>query len=104
MKFLSKSDQEVTKKWDYVVSNLLNNSDKKIDLSNLSPSKAFKYGLVRKIHNSTKSQTFQGNVTPWYYNTLVRFMEHFSGKRCVFQFYPFVNNDVDHEFFVRYKK
>jgi hypothetical protein len=104
MKFLSEGGQEVHKRWDYIIANLLTSSGKKINLSNLSPSKAFRYDLLRKIHNSTKSQTFQGNITPWYYNTLVRFMEHFSGKKCVFQFYPFVNNDVDHEFFVRYKK
>lgn len=31
-------------------------------------------------------------------------MEHVSGKKCLFQFYPFVNNDISYEFFARYKK
>lgn len=106
--FVMKSTQEkensVEKKWDYLMGNLVSDHNKNLFLSNLIPSQSFKYRLVRKIYNSTRLQAIQENLAPWYYNTLIRFMEHVSGKKCLFQFYPFVNNDISYEFFARYKK
>jgi hypothetical protein len=92
------------KDFEFIILSSMRYSNKRFKLINLLPANCFKYRLTRKIYNSTKLQTIQENFTPWYYNTLVRFMEHCSGKKCLFQFYPFVNNDVEHEFYVRYKK
>ena len=104
IKLLSDGSRSFIKNSHFTITNLLYKDRREFALSNFLPAKCFKYSLSRKIYNSTKLQTIQENFTPWYYNTLVRFMEHCSGKKCLFQFYPFVNNDVEHEFFVRYKK
>jgi hypothetical protein len=98
------NNRSAIKDFEFIILSSMRYSNKRFKLINLLPANCFKYRLTRKIYNSTKLQTIQENFTPWYYNTLVRFMEHCSGKKCLFQFYPFVNNDVEHEFYVRYKK
>ena len=103
-KAFSSNDRSTIKNYTSVLSHLTAKHMGKFKLSNILPAKCFRHRLTRKIYNLTKLQTVQENFTPWYYNTLVRFMEHCSGKKCLFQFYPFVNNDVEHEFYVRYKK
>lgn len=103
-KIFTSNNQSTTKNYNSLLLHLITKNSNKFKLSNILPAKCFKHRLTRKIYNLTKLQTIQENFTPWYYNTLVRFMEHCSGKKCLFQFYPFVNNDVEHEFYVRYKK
>ena len=103
-KIFTSNNQSTTKNYNSLLLYLITKNSNKFKLSNILPAKCFKHRLTRKIYNLTKLQTIQENFTPWYYNTLVRFMEHCSGKKCLFQFYPFVNNDVEHEFYVRYKK
>ena len=103
-KVFGSNHQSTLKNYNSLLLHLGIKNKNKLKLSNILPAKCFKHRLTRKIYNLTKLQTIQENFTPWYYNTLVRFMEHCSGKKCLFQFYPFVNNDVEHEFYVRYKK
>lgn len=103
-KVFNKSNLSSVKNYNSLLLRLVSKNLGQLKFSNIIPAKCFKYILTRKIYNLTKLQTIQENFTPWYYNTLVRFMEHCSGKKCLFQFYPFVNNDVEHEFYVRYKK
>ena len=85
VKFINnnQSKHKSLKNFNFLLSKILNNNSN-IFLTNLMPSPAFKYSLSRKIINSTRSQSIQQNFTPWYFNTLIRFFEHCSGKNLYF--------------------
>ena len=40
---------------------------------------------------------------PTYHNTIVRFIENLSGNKTTLQFYPFVNQSINHEWVLHYK-
>jgi len=62
--------------------------------SNLWPSSIFKYAVRRKILKEFTYNKFLPNVTMWYYNTLIRFMENCSGKKVYLKFNPFIENSL----------
>ena len=62
--------------------------------SNLWPSSIFKYAVRRKILKVFTYNKFLPNVTMWYYNTLIRFMENCSGKKVYLKFNPFIENSL----------
>ena len=99
-------DDNLNSKKNYfsIIKKIISKNKSNLFLSNILPSKCFKYTLTRKIYNRTVLNTTQEPFTPWYYHTLIRFLEHQSGKKSLFQFYPFVNNDVEPEYIARYKK
>jgi hypothetical protein len=71
--------------------------------SNLSPNTCFNYKVVKKVSSTTASKLLKANLTPWYYHTIIRFIEHASGRKTLFQFYPFVDQAIDMEDVVRYQ-
>jgi hypothetical protein len=72
--------------------------------SNLVPHSSFNKSVSKKVLNSFSNKSFQTNLVPWYYNTLIRFMEDCSGKKILFQFYPFINQEMTPEFVARYRR
>jgi hypothetical protein len=73
------------------------------DYSNLQPHKSFKYIISKKILSLFSTNKIREDVIPLYYNTLIRFMEHCSGKKIFLQLYPFLNQNVAYDYIVRYK-
>jgi hypothetical protein len=76
---------------------------KKIILSNIKPDKNFRLVFFKKILTSSNLKKIHLNFIPFYYNTLVRFMEYISGKKTLIQFYPFINQSVTNDWIIRYK-
>ena len=70
--------------------------------SNLVPHSSFNQVISKKVLNSFTNRSFQTNLVPWYHNTLIRFIENCSGRKALFQFYPFINQEISREFAVRY--
>ena len=71
--------------------------------TNLQPHKSFNYIISKKILSLFSTNKIREDVIPLYYNTLVRFMEHCSGKKIFIQLYPFLNQNVAYDYVVRYK-
>ena len=78
--------------------------DSSIYSTNLIPHSAFQKHFSKKVLNSFANQRLREDLIPLYQNTLIRFIEFCTGKKAMFQFYPFVNQHVDKEYMVRYKK
>lgn len=72
--------------------------------SNLVPHSSFDKGMAKKVLNSFSNKSFQTDLVPWYYNTLIRFIEDCSGKKVLFQFYPFINQEMTADFVARYRR
>ena len=72
--------------------------------TNLTPHKSFNKQFSKKVLNSFANRLFREDLIPLYQNTLIRFIEFCTGKKAMFQFYPFVNQHVEKDYMVRYKK
>jgi len=75
----------------------------KLDLTNLVPTNLFKYTLSKQLSSLFSLNKTREDVIPLFYHTLVRFIEHVSGKKFLFQFYPFLNQNVTTDYLIRYK-
>ena len=73
-------------------------------ITNLLPHSSFTKTLNKKVLDSFTNKNFDEVITPWYYHTLIRFLENCSGKRVIFQFYPFIDQSVTTDNVARYKK
>ena len=72
--------------------------------SNIIPNYVyFNHKLNKHIHSARLNYSFRGNVTPWVYNTMVRFMEHFSGKKVCLDIYSFMSQAIDESYVALYK-
>ena len=71
--------------------------------NNLNPSYYFNKLITRQSFDFFSSYKFYENIIPWYYNTLIRFFEHISGHKCMFQIYPFVNQNIKQDWIARYR-
>ena len=72
--------------------------------SNLSPcSVSFKKKVVKQIYSARLNYVFRENITPWVYNTLIKFMEFYSGRKIYIDFYSFMNQAIDPHYIVLYK-
>ena len=60
--------------------------------TNIWPSSFFHFTLKRKILKIFSFNKFLPNVTMWYYNILIRFMESCTGKKIFLKFNPFIEN------------
>lgn len=72
----------------------LNSRVSLIRSSNLWPSSSFSFTVKKRLLKILKFDKFSSNVTLWYYNTLVRFLENCSGKKVFLKFNPFVENSL----------
>jgi hypothetical protein len=71
--------------------------------NNLVPNKSINFVVNKEAYNLLAVHKLVKDLVPYYYHTLVRFMEHCSGKKAAFKFYPFVHQNVRRDFFVRYR-
>lgn len=71
--------------------------------NNLVPSKSVSFIINKEAYNLLAVHKLMRGAVPFYYHTLVRFMEHCSGKKAAFKFYPFAHQNVKRDFYVRYK-
>ena len=60
--------------------------------TNIWPSSFFHFTLKRKVLKIFSFNKFLPNVTMWYYNILIRFMESCTGKKVFLKFNPFIEN------------
>jgi hypothetical protein len=75
-----------------------------IFLTNLVPHDSFRKHFSKKVLNSFANRLFREDIIPYYQNTLIRFIEYCTGRKVLFQFYPFVNQHIDKSSMVRYKR
>lgn len=61
-------------------------------LTNIWPSSFLHFSLKRKVLKIFSFNKFLPNVTMWYYNLLIRFMESCTGKKVFLKFNPFIEN------------
>jgi len=65
---------------------------------------SFRLNFNKLFFSSKFSSFFRENATPWVYNTLTRFIEHFSGKKSLIQVYSFMNQSINLEYITLYKR
>ena len=75
-----------------------------IIINNLTPNPHFNFSIFKKISGSHSDGIFTMSSVPWHYNTIIRFMEFCSGKKILFQFYPFLFQAVEKYYIVTYKR
>ena len=63
--------------------------------TNILPTRDFKLELPRLMSSARANVFFQGNITPWAYMTLLRFIEFSSGKKVLVDVYSFMDQTVD---------
>ena len=73
---------------------LFNSRDNFFSKSNILPVSIFKYSIKRRLLKIINFHKFSINVTMWYYNILIRFMENCSGKKVYLKFNPFIENSL----------
>jgi hypothetical protein len=72
--------------------------------TNLTPClENFNKKLMKNIYSSQLNSSFRENVTPWVYNTLIRFMEFHSGKKVSINLYSFMSQSIDADYVALYK-
>ena len=86
------------------ITNILRGTGNVNPYNNLIPVVSLNKTVAKTVTNSFKNSFFQENVISWYHNTMIRFIEDCTGKKTLFQFYPFMNQDVSPDFVVRYKR
>ena len=62
--------------------------------SNLWPVSTFSYVIRRRLLKTFTNRQFSPEMTMWVYYNLVRFMEHYSGRKVYLQFNPFAENSL----------
>ena len=74
-----------------------------VNYSNLFPHKKFSYIFSKQLSSLFSMNKIREDIVPLIYHTLVRFVEHISGKKFLFQFYPFLNQNITKNYVIRYK-
>ncbi len=72
--------------------------------NNLIPNLHFNFSIFKKVSGSHSDGIFTMSSIPWHYNNIIRFMEFCSGKKILFQFYPFLSQSVEKYYVVVYKR
>ena len=72
--------------------------------NNLVPNPHFNFSIFKKVSGSHAEGVFTMSSVPWHYNSIIRFMEFCSGKKVLFQFYPFLFQSVEKYYVVTYKR
>ena len=69
--------------------------------SNLWPSQHLSYTVRRHLLKRIHNVKFVPTVTTWYYDTLVKFIEHYTSRRVYLKFNPFIENSLPYADSVR---
>ena len=75
-----------------------------LPIDNLLPSIHFNHKISKILHVSSANMFLKENVIPWVYNNLIKFIEFCSGKKVLIQIYSFVNQWLDVNFALLYKR
>lgn len=73
------------------------NNKKTGAITNVLPNLNFVFSFKKKIIKTFSYQKFNFAVTPWYNNSLLRFLEFVSGKKVLIKIYGFLNNVLSFE-------
>lgn len=73
-------------------------------INNLVPNQHFNFSIFKNVSGSHSEGVFTMSSIPWHYNSIIRFMEFCSGKKVLFQFYPFLFQSVEKYYVVTYKR
>ena len=71
--------------------------------TNLIPQYFFHKFFFKKLYNLFLINKIREDFIPYYYHILIRFLEHSSGKKYIIQIYPFLNQNIELSFLIRYK-
>ena len=82
----------------------ITNFFKALPIDNLLPSIHFNHKISKILHVSSANMFLKENVIPWVYNNLIKFIEFCSGKKVLIQIYSFVNQWLDVNFALLYKR
>ena len=74
------------------------------NLTNLIPNYHFKLSIFKKVSGSFGESIFSLSNIPWHYNTVIRFFEFCSGRKILFQFYPFLFQSIEKYYVALYKR
>lgn len=89
-------------KFKHIISNFFSSTSSDLPFSNIQAASVFKKSFIKKSFSQYSDNTFHQNLIPWYHNSLIRFIEHISGKKALVQFYPFLNESISLEWRARY--
>ena len=84
-------------------SGLLRLTSPNLNSNNLLPNKSFRKVITKQAFDFFSSYKFYENIIPWYHNTLIRFFEHISGLKSMLQIYPFINQNINYSWIIRYR-
>lgn len=76
---------------------------KNLKHSNVTPTNNFSIIFFKKINNSIVFNKLKPELIPWYYHNIIRFIEFSSGKKALLQYYPFMSQEVEMFYIVKYK-
>lgn len=71
--------------------------------SNVIPHPSFQFRYFKKVLSFSNTNTFKPWLTEWYRISLLNYIEYLTGRRVLFQFYPFMAQEVPTDYVVRYK-
>ena len=71
---------------------------------NLIPSTSFSFRLTKSLVSYNSKFFIKDNFTPWIYNNVIRFIEFCSGKKAMIQVYSFMNQSVELDYIVLYRR
>lgn len=90
---------------DFLINNVFNLYKLKTDLlfnkntfffyNNLIPCNCFNYIIKKKIIKTFDHGKISNNLATWYHETLIRFLENYSGKKVYLKIFPFLNNNLN---------
>jgi hypothetical protein len=72
--------------------------------TNLLPDTSFAKVLTKTLVSTRSNSFLKENVTPWAYNNIIRFMEHVSGRRALIQIYSFMNQSMEDDYLILYRR
>jgi len=72
--------------------------------SNILPDSSFNIKLNKVLVLSRLNFFLKENIAPWTYNNVLRFIEFCSGKKVLLQLYSFMNQAIDLDFILLYKR
>lgn len=70
--------------------------------SNILPNSCFSYTVHKKLVDWAASTHYRWPIAFWCHLTLVRFIEFFTGRKVLFQFYPFMEDEISNRTSARY--
>lgn len=80
----------------FVSNHVLNSSINVFNRSNLVPVSNFSYVIRHKVIKMVVSSRYLPRTTPYFYHTLVSFIEFYTGKRVYLKLNPFIENTLSY--------